>query len=422
MFLSHFSIQRWRPITVSPNATRPNRDIVPPGRTNVNSPIVHSSLPSSFSNDIRNLVLSNNEFGFKLYASLNHLGEEHNIFISPVSLFSTLITVYAGSSTKTEEEMIYLLKLKNMSESQVQRAFRDIMHVLLYDIGKENNLKMLNAILLDKSLNISKKFTEKIRTYYNAYLEKVGFSSEPEYVVDWTNHLVNWWTEGQIPTLLSNQPDPLTKVLLINAIYFKGRWLQVFNLEDTADDTFKNRDGKTVQVPFMKLVSNFNYHCNQRFCAIELPYSGGLLSFIIIVPASDVTLEDIEQNFNQEMADKIVESFRVKTVELIMPKFSIRANYDLIKVLQDMGMKAAFSPENADLSRMGDNKELFVKQAKHKTAIQVNEEGTVAAAATIAEIGSRKQFKRFHVNKPFIFMIRDVKTNIIVFLGRVNYL
>ena len=345
-----------------------------------------------------------------------------NIFISPISLFSTLVTVYAGSSTKTEEEMIHLLKLKNMSEEQVQQAFRSIMHTLLYETGKENELKMLNAILLDRNLNVSKKFTEKIRSYYNAYLEKVGFSSEPEYVVNWTNHLVNWWTNGHIQTLLNNQPDPLTKILLINAIYFKGKWLQVFNLDETFNDNFKNIDGSLSQIPFMRLISNFNYNCNYRFCAIEIPYSGELLSFMILLPGNGYSFSDFEKSLNQETINSALESFRTTTLEVIMPKFSMRANYDLLRALQEMGMKAAFSPERADLSRMGENKELFVKQAKHKTSIQVTEEGSVAAAATIAEIGSRKKFQRFVVDKPFIFLIRDIKTNMIIFLGKINYL
>lgn len=348
-----------------------------------------------------------------------------NLFISPLSLFSTLVTVYAGSSSSTEDEMIHLLQLKEMSESQVETAFRDVLHTLLFDAGRQNSLKMLNAILIDRDLNVSSAFVDKIRTYYNAYLEKVGFTTEPAYVLSWTNELVNWWTQGLIPSLLENPLDPLTKLLLINVIYFKGKWSETFNPVNTYQHNFRNHDGTVTRVPMMKQIGSFNYHCESvkyRACAIEQLYAGRSLSFLTIIPTNGTDLTGLERHLSSGLMHEMISGLGEASLELSMPRFSASGSYDLLKPLEDLGMKAAFSPQSADLSRMGNSKELFVKEAKHKTVIQVTEEGTIAAAATVAEIGTRKRSHRFIIDRPFLFLIRDLRTDAILFLGRINSL
>ncbi|XP_053202813.1 serpin B9-like [Panonychus citri] len=378
------------------------------------------------SRDMLNIVTSNNIFGFKLFKALNKFHGNENIFISPLSLFSTLVTVYAGSSSSTEDEMISLLQLKTMTENQIQTAFRDVLHTLLYDIGKKNNLKLLNGIFIDKELNVSSAYVDKVRIYYNACVEKVGFTTEPAYVTSWANDFVSWWTHGLIPSLLDSTLDPLTRLLLINVIYFKGAWAEPFNPTLTSEqNSFHNFDGSTSKVPLMRSTSTINYHCDHnqvKACFIEKLYSTGSLSFLAITPTNGTDLSHIESILGTQTMTEMLGQLQDATVELGLPRFSVSGSYDLLKPLEYLGMKAAFSPKKADLSKMGNSKELFVKEAKHKTVLQVTEEGTLAAGATVAEIGTRKRSPRLIIDRPFIFLIRDLRTEAILFLGRINSL
>ncbi|XP_015791603.1 leukocyte elastase inhibitor [Tetranychus urticae] len=408
-----------------PQEPSPSTQATPPLEEGPKSPPKFPKLSDELSQNVSNIVASNNQFGFKLFKALNKFHGNENILISPLSLFSTLVTVYAGSSASTEDEMISLLQLRTMTEAQIQTAFRDVLHSLLNDVGKKNSLKLLNAIFIDKDYNVSTSYVDKVRTYYNAYLEKVGFSTEPTYVVKWANELVSWWTQGLIPNLLDSL-DPLTRLLLINVIYFKGVWSAPFNQALTNEQAvFRNFDQTKSIIPMMRSISSINYHCdyvNVQACVVEKLYSGGSISFLVITPTNGTDLKPLEAALGSQLMYELISQLQENTVELGLPRFSLSGSYDLLKPLEYLGMKAAFSPKKADLSKMGNSKELFVKEAKHKTVLQVTEEGTLAAGATVAEIGTRKRSPRIIIDRPFIFLIRDLKTDAILFLGRVNSL
>lgn len=383
------------------------------------------SIKDKQSSDVSNIVTSTNTLGIKLFQALNRVQNSHsNMLISPISLFSTLITVYAGSSSDTHNEMINLLQLKGMTQSQVERAFREVMHQLIVGIGQQNKVKILNAILVDKNMNISTRFTDRIRVYYNAYLEKVGFNSEPEYVMNWTNELVNWWTEGLIDKVLTKNPDPLTRMMLINAIFFKGKWMNPFNPQMNYLADFYNWDSSRSKIEMMKNVAKYNHHCDygkHNVCAVELPYNGQSLSFVIIYP-NNVTrnIQSIESQMDSDMISDLMAGLTESTIELIIPKFTLSRQYDLLAPLEDLGMRSAFSPQSADFSQMGDSKELFVREAKHKTVIKIDELGTIAAASTVAEIGTRKRSNRIIIDRPFLFLIRELRTEVILFMGKIE--
>ncbi|RWS31769.1 serpin B6-like protein [Leptotrombidium deliense] len=411
---------RRKPKPVSVGTARPF-----PSFPSTKSPTRYVDLPQPLPKSMIKLVESNNRFGFKLCNALIKYSGKKNIFISPMSLFGTLVTVYAASSAETSEEMANVLELGHQREEDVQNGFRDILHNLMYENSKENTLKLLNAMFVDNSINVSSTFTDKVRTYYNGYLEKVGFASEPEYVVQWANQLVEWWTEGNIKKLLNNQLDPMTKLLLVNAIYFKGKWAEIFNPKHTTEYPFKNADGSVSKVKMMRLSSKFKTFCDNETlntCAIELPYSGNHLSFVVLLPMKGGDLSTLNVILQPEAVNTLLNNLEERSLELGLPKFSLNANYNLHKPLEDMGMKSLFTPESANLSKIGSNKELFVKEAKHKTVIDVSEEGTVAAGASYVVIGNRVSPPRLYVDHPFVFIIRDLRTNVNLFLGRVSSL
>ncbi|RWS10764.1 serpin B6-like protein, partial [Dinothrombium tinctorium] len=389
----------------------------------VHPPTVFSDTHEPLPKHLQALVDANNNFGFKLVNSLIKYSGNKNIFIAPLSLFSTLITLYSASSKQTNDEIVYVLNLQNLDEDDIQNGFRSLLHNLLYETGPDTTLKILNALLVDNKVNISKQYTDRIRTYYNAYLEKVGFSSEPDYVLQWTNQLVSWWTDGLIPTLLTREPHPTTKLLLMNAIYFKSKWAEVFNPKYTTEKTFTNQDKSESKVPMMLINSKFRMFCDNEtlnFCAVDIPYTGHRMAFTIFLPMNGIDLSFLDKNLNTETLKLTLSSLETRSLELGLPRMSLNTNYNLHKPLEDLGMKTAFSSDKANFSKIGTNNgQLFVKEAKHKTVLEVNEEGTVAAAATYAVIGNRQSPQRLYVNHPFIFIIRDIKTGTILFHGRI---
>lgn len=368
------------------------------------------------------LTNANNEFAFKLAKALIKSNPEENIFFSPLTLFSTLITMYSGASGQTAQELREALGLGALADQDIEEGFRDLIHSLQKDIGDKNSLKMLNALFADKQANISTKYTDKVRTYFNAYLEKVGFASEPEYVLDWVNKLVSWWTEGHIANLLTSPPDALTKLLLVNAIFFKGRWSETFDPRFTANETFTSASGIESQVPMMKLTSAHQAFCDNtthQACALELLYSGGALSFLVLMPAEGVELSTLENSLTPQMMYYMISQLEERTLELALPKLSLMTSYELQKPLTSLGIDAAFVETKADFSRMGNSSGLFVNEVTHKNVLELSEEGTLAAGAAFATIINRRKPPRFYVDRPFLFLIRDLRTDAIVFFGRV---
>ncbi|XP_074594545.1 iripin-2-like [Brevipalpus obovatus] len=384
------------------------------------------------SQDKLNIIDSNNVLGTKLLRTLEGLDgkEKKNLLLSPISLFSTLLIVYSGSSSSTQNEMINLLSLKGMTQDQINDAFRDIMHDLLKLSGKKNMIESLNAILIDNQVKVSSRFVDKIRTYYLAELEKVDFATDPQWVMEFLNEKVRRRTYGAINQILDQPPDPLTRLILVNAFYFKGIWNRPFMPQFTTKMPFTNADGSVSSVDTMFQTGPFMFNCDHdkyHVCAAELPYSSGKLSFVAIlpdnhtVPAGEASGQ-FQSDMDLDMIEDIVDGMSETVLEFAMPRLSLEAQYDLLKPLEDLGMKAAFSPQSANFSQMSDNKELFVRQARHKTVLLINEEGSKAAASTIAEIGTRRRAPQFMLNRPFVFLIRDTRTNLILFMGKVNFI
>lgn len=378
---------------------------------------------------ILQLANANNEFAFKLAKVLMASNPQRNVFFSPLTLYSTLITILTGASGQTSSELSQALGLVNFTETDIQEGFRDVLHSIQKDAGEANKLNMLNALFVDKTSNISTKYTDRVRTYFNAYLEKVGFASEPDYVLEWVNKLVSWWTEGHIKTLLDSPPDALTKLLIVNAIFFRGKWAETFDSRFTSIETFTNADGSRHSVEMMKRSERIQVYCGNstyiadQICAFELLYSGGNLSFLVILPASGTDLSKLQDALSPQMMYDMISRLEERTYELGLPKLTLSTSYDLRDSLRALGMKSAFEPAAADLTRMSANSTgLFVSELTHKNVLEISEEGTIAASAAFASIGNRRKPPRLYVDRPFLLLVRDLKTDAILFLGRVNSL
>jgi serpin B len=265
---------------------------------------------------------------------------------------------------------------------------------------------------------VEQDFIETNQTYYSADVDLLDFSDESS--VNTINNWVSEKTHEKITEIISFIP-PDAVMYLINAIYFKGIWKYEFDEEDTETANFYLSDKGTVEVEMMKQQENFNYFSNDLMQAIELPYNDSSYSMIILLPEDNI--DNVINSLDIESWDQLISGFSVKDIVIRLPKFQFEYKNILNDELTDMGMGIAFSG-SADFSKINPTFPLFISRIIHKTFVEVNEEGTEAAAVTAVEIsftcancGSEKIY--FTVNKPFLFVIKENTSNSIVFIGKV---
>jgi serpin B len=257
---------------------------------------------------------------------------------------------------------------------------------------------------------------------YGAKLGILDFIGSPEK----SRSVINQWvidkTEGKIKNLLPpGSIDSLTRLILVNAIYFKSKWLKQFSKSNTQDDDFHTIDGDTITVPMMSQEDHFRHTKGDGYQAIELPYLGSMMSMVIFVPDSG-KFKELEARLDAELVQDTVQNLRLKEVELSMPKYEFEAGFRLKPVLSKMGMPTAFNFGEANFSGITTSMLLFIGDVYHKAFVLVDEEGTEAAAATAVEMRPGRPTTYGHVklkiDRPFIFLIRDVYGSIF-FMGRV---
>jgi serpin B len=237
---------------------------------------------------------------------------------------------------------------------------------------------------------------------------------------------INQWvsdqTEGKIKDLLpQGSINELTRLVLTNAIYFNAAWASQFEKAMTQNGPFHRLDGSTVTVPMMHQMKSFRYAEGADYQAVELPYDGNQLSMVIILPAAD-RFNSFEAGLDSVQVKDIIASLQSSQVNLAMPRFKIESEFGLKPALGSLGMAAAFSPDEADFSGMDGQKDLYISDVVHKAYVSVDEAGTEAAAATGVIVGTTSlptNIKNVTLDHPFIFLIRDIPTGTILFLGRV---
>ena len=258
--------------------------------------------------------------------------------------------------------------------------------------------------------------------HYGAGLKEVDFIYHTEEARSTINRWVEGKTEGKIVDLMGpGVLDPLTRLVLTNAIYFKGQWEKQFRPEQTAEAPFRLSTGKQVIVPFMHQVETFRYAETASAQVLELPYSGNELAMTILLPKPDSSLAELEAAIRTDGIRPILEALSPTKVDVSIPRFKFEAELSLGEYLQQLGMTDAFSDNLADFSGISDTF-LYITHVLHKAFIEVNEEGTEAAAATAVIMGTKSIRldlpKVFMADRPFVFLIRDVRTGSILFIGR----
>ena len=364
------------------------------------------------------LTTSMNTFAFEMYKQLS-LEVPRNIFFSPYSIFVALSMTYEGARNDTAWEMNNILTFPQNNETALC-SFGKIYNLLNQD--KEYTLNTANALWIQKNYPFLVEYLEFLEHYYMAQATNVNFTR-----ADDAAQMINDWVEkntrGKITDFLtSGDIDPLTKMILTNAIYFKGLWDTPFDSENTQDQDFKISPGTSVMVPMMHSSSEMtcNYTETDTLQILELPYQGNVLSMVIMLPKNNdlIAFEQIMtfQNFSEWQ-----QSWMQRDVRVSFPKFKFEARYQLKNYLMDMGMVTPFTYA-ADFSGMTGSDELFIEKVIHQAVVEVTEEGSEAAAATSVHMVLKSVIDEvaFEANHPFVFLIQHRQTGAILFMGKVH--
>ncbi|KAI1889226.1 hypothetical protein AGOR_G00176970 [Albula goreensis] len=371
------------------------------------------------------LSSANTMFALDLFRTLSENNASANIFISPLSITSALAMVYLGAKGNTADQMSKALCFNKAAN--IHSDFQ----TLNADINKPAAsylLKLANRLYGEKTFNFLPEFLGSTQKFYKADLVPLDFIGATEESRVQINQWVEEQTENKIKELLKpGTVTPMTRLALVNAIYFKGSWLQKFDEKQTTEMPFKinQNESKPVQMMYQKHKFPFNYIPDYNLQVLELPYQGEELSMFILLPEEssdgsalqklekELTLEKIEEWTNRQSMDTGTD------ILVHLPRFKLEESYNLNEPLSRLGMGDVFDAQRADLTGMNGEGGLFLSTVVHKSFVEVNEEGTEAAAATAGLISfCMIQEEHFRADHPFLFFIRHNKSCSILFLGR----
>ena len=372
--------------------------------------------------DLQTVVKGNSDFGFDLYQELK--AKKGNLFFSPYSISTALAMTYAGARGQTEKEMAKVLHF-SLEQEPLHYSF-SMLHSNLNTIQNKGHIKLsiANSLWAQEGYPFLNTFFNLNKKYYGAGLNFVDFERKTEPARIAINTWVEKETQQKIKELIKpDMIDSLTTLILCNAIYFKGDWSSQFDKERTTDADFYISHAKTIKVPMMNKKSEFKFKDFGNFSAIELPYEGNDLSMIVFLPKEIDGLIELERNLtNDDVKAWINELTRSYKSEIFvnLPKFKTTCQFELSETLGNMDMPSAFSLPPADFSGMTGKRDLFISKVIHKAFVDVNEEGTEAAAATaVVMLRGDSEPLSFRADHSFVFLIRENQTGSILFIGRI---
>jgi len=364
------------------------------------------------------LIQSGNSFAFDIFKrTLGAAGENENLMISPLSISTALSMTLNGANNATREAMIEALRVNGLTPETVNESYKKLVASLLSVDNKRINLNIANSVWTEKNFVVKKPFTDILTEYYTADSKSFDIT-DPE-----APKSINTWIENKTNGLIKNMVDKLESnsvMLLINAIYFKGKWNSQFDKSNTVTQPFYKSAGTTSDVPMMKQKADFKAYTGDGFKMAEFPYGQGNFVMDVILPDENNGLARITEILSESSFNEWIAGMRVTETELSFPRFKYGYKKKLKDILTDMGMGIAFT-DNADFSNISDIP-LLINDVTHQSFIETNEEGTEAAAATIVDIGVTSAPSDpfvFIADHPFIYIIRETTTNSVLFMGKV---
>jgi serpin B len=382
--------------------------------------------PDVGASDLSRQVEGNSAFAFDLYQALR--GEDGNLFYSPHSMSLALAMTHAGARGETERQMADTLHFV-LSQEQLHPTLNALDLELSSrgegakgKDGEGFRLNIVNALWGQEGYEFLGPFLDVLAEDYGAGLRPLDFASSLEESRLAINDWVSDQTEARIEDLIPQGVlSPATVLVLTNAIYFNAAWHHPFEESVTRDGPFHLLDGETITVPMMRQTEGFGYVEGDGYQAVELPYDGRELSMVVLLP-QEGRFEAFEGTLDYQRVADIIDALGHQQVALTMPRFTYESKFMMKKTLSGMGMLDAFLPGVADLSGINGGRSLFIDEVIHQAFVEVDEAGTEAAAATavvVAESAAPAEPKEVTIDRPFIFLIRDIDTGAILFVGRV---
>lgn len=369
----------------------------------------------------KGLIASDNEFGVNLFQEINVIQGDQNIFISPLSVSMALGMTLNGAKGETRSQMENTLGYYGLSSEEINKAFKNLIMLLS---GLDHNVlfEIANSIWTRKGFEVKEPFYDTNREYFDAEVAEVDFNLMA--TIDRINDWVDSKTHGKIKKIVDPPISPLTMMILVNAIYFKGDWTLQFDKDDTKDMPFYLMDGSDESCRMMYIKDDFKCYYDDDYQAIELPYGDGDFSMLVYLPAQNDIAVDINQfvgTVSASLIDQWDDIAVTQEVNLYLPKFELDYKVPLNAMLETLGIEDAFDPQVADFGGISDMNELHISEVFHKTYVKVDEEGTEAAAVTSVTIGTTSigPPDMMMVDRPFMFVIRENSSGTILFVGKI---
>ena len=376
-----------------------------------------TTLPRSLTDGERSVLNATNAFSFALWKQVNAAQKDSNVFISPLSASFSLGMAMNGAATTTLDQMRSALQFGNASIADINAGYKSLI-ALLTSLDPSVTMTVANSIWYRKDFSFNQSFLDDGASYFGAAIKPLDFSDAAG-SLSAINGWVNTQTNGKIPSIV-DQIERANVMFLINAIYFKGSWRTKFDANLTATAPFHAAAGDQ-SARLMHREGKMSYTETSAFQAVDLPYGDSAFTMTVILPKQGSSVESLASSLDASVVPSMTNNLRTAQVDLFLPKVKMSFARGLIPDLEKLGMLVPFS-DGADFTRMSPRgRELYISQVKHKAFVDINEEGTEAAAVTSTGISvtSAPVTTTMRVDRPFVFLIRERLSGTVLFMGKV---
>ena len=379
-------------------------------------PIIDTS--RDFTLEELQLIAADNAFGFDLLKAILAEESDTNLFISPLSVSMSLGMAYNGAANDTRQAMHETLHFGDLSVREINENYLSLIE-LLTNLDNKVTFQIANSMWCRQGYAVLDSFIQANQEYFDASFDTLDFSSQD--AVTTINNWVKSKTNNKIKEIVDYPINPLTVLFLINAIYFNGTWTYEFDQEATSSRSFYGTGDESIECLMMQQTGNLPYSETAEYQAVNLPYGDGRFSMVVLLPKAGIELNNLIQQLDPEGWQQMMAGFSDTELNLSLPKFKMEYEANLNDVLSALGMAVAFEPGDADFANINPDDDLFISKVKHKTYVDVYEEGTEAAAVTSVEVSltAAPSSTVMNVNRPFLFAICERKSGAILFIGKV---
>ena len=361
-----------------------------------------------------------NAFAFNLFREIATSGNKENAFISPLSVTMALGMLFNGTSPDARAEMATALGISDFSDTEVNEYYQTLYRALL-NIDPLTAISIANSIWCKQGYPVKPTFIEINRNYFDAAVQTLDFSLPS------TLKAINMWCAQKTNDKITSILDVISEdavMYLINAVYFKSKWQFEFDKKDTKKEKFTLENGAQVNLDMMNQTATLPYYANEMLQCIEMPYGNQAFSMVAILPNEGITLDDLVNHLDHNAWENILSNLWERNVQIKFPRFKQECKFQLREPIYNLGMHLIFL-EGGNLNGIAEDPELCVSRIIHKTFVEVNEEGTEAAAVTAIEVvatsvGPPSGPISFFANRPFLYLIKEKSTGAILFIGRMD--